>query len=909
MSTYNLNKFFNPQRIAVIGSGDEPTLTVSTVLRNLLQSGFKGEVYPINPQIELAQGIRCYPTLATLPQCPDLGVICTPLEESPVAIKDCGEAGVPGVLVISPEFGEDGPRDRLIEAEIRGVLSQYPSMRLIGPNTLGFIRPTIGLNASFTASMPKPGSLALLSESGALVNAILDRAVDQGIGLSHIVSLGNTLDVNFGDLIDYLGSDYHTRAIILYVESIEQSRTFMSAARAFAKIKPIVAYKARRYTHLTPQFSMSHVARMVSEDAVYEAAFQRAGIVRATELDDVFEVAQLMACHRFPQGARLAIISNAGAAALVATDALLAHEGIPAEFSEQTVVQLHESLPTCEILGNSVDLTDHSEPRWFADATKIVLADRQVDAALVILTPQVYTQPTQTAEYLGTLAKQANKPILAAWLGGEKVREGIRVLNQAGLPTHSTPELAVRAFMHLVRYSRNLKILYETPRDIPLNFPLDRRKPGEQLDTLVINAPGFLTDYQTKQLLRAYGIPVCATLEAHSSREAAKQARLIRTPVALKVLSAPPLTHKTEVGGVALNLRNRREVRRAFDFILESVRAHRPDIQVNGVTVQQMMDDHNSYKMILGAKKDPTFGAVVMIGMGGLSTGIYRDCALGLPPINERLAWHMLESLRSWPLLQGYRGQPGIDVDRLIEILMRFSYLVADYPEIMEININPLIASTKEVIALDAITLLDAQADQQSSKPYHHLAIRPYPEEYTRQAVIKDQITVILRPIRPEDEPMWNELLLSASAESLKFRFRSMLRHVTHEMATRHCYIDYEREITIVGVITVEGRPKIIGVGSLSTVGDETIAEFAVMVADAWQGQGLGGVLLDYCIEIAEKREIREIVAETDPQNRKMIAVFQKRGFKSQVCIEDDVVYLRKPLGELEHCNSAIQPA
>jgi acetyltransferase len=896
MGTLNLNKFFNPRSIAVIGVTAEPNLTASTVLRNLTQSGFKGEVYPINPQIESAQGVPCYPELTSLPECPDLAVVCTPLGDSPAAINECGKIGIPGVLVINPEFGEDGPRDRLIEAEISGVLSKYPTMRLIGPNTLGIIRPDIGLNASFTHSRPKPGSLALLSESGALVNAILDRAADQGIGLSHIISLGNTLDINFGDLIDYLGTDYHTRAIILYVESIDQSRSFMSAARAFAKIKPIVAYKARQYTHFSPKLSMSHVAAMISEDAVYEVAFQRAGIVRAMELDDVFEVAQLMACHRFPQGARLAIISNAGAAALVATDALLAHKGIPAEFSQQTLAQLHEALPDCEIHGNSVDLTDHSEPQWFADATQIVLADRQVDATLVILTPQVNTQPTQTAELLGALAKKAHKPIMAAWLGGPKVREGIRVLNQAGLPTHSSPEHAVRAFMHLVTYSRNLKILYETPRDIPLNFPLDRRKSGEQMDSLVMRASGFLTDFQTKQLLQTYGIPVCRTLEAYSAREAAKQARRIRTPVALKVLSTPPVTHKTEAGGVALNLRNGREIRRAFDYILESVRSHHPNIQVNGVTVQQMVNDHNSFKMILGAKKDPTFGAVVMIGMGGLSTGIYQDRALGLPPINERLAWHMLESLRSWPLLQGYRGQPGIDVDRLIEILMRFSYLIADYPELLEININPLIASTTEVIALDTITLLDGLTTQQAAKPYHHLAIRPYPEEYTRHAMLGGQTRVTLRPIRPEDEPMWSELLINASAESLKFRFRSMLKNVTHEMATRHCYIDYEREITIVGVITVEGRPKIIGVGSLSTVGDETIAEFAVMVADAWQGKGLGGLLLDYCIEIATNRGIHEIVAETDPQNRKMIAVFQKRGFKSQVCIEDDVVYLRKPL-------------
>ncbi len=898
MATTNLDKFFNPKRIAVIGAANDPTLTGFTVLRNLIQSGFGGIVHPVNPERESVQGIQCYPEVGGLPKCPDLGVVCTPVEHIPTAVRECGQAGIPAVLVIAPEFGENSIRDIALEREIRRILADFREMRLIGPNTLGIVRPSIGLNASFTSATPKPGPLAFLSESGALANAILDRAVDQGIGLSHVVSLGNTLDVSLGDLIDYFGTDHYTRAIILYIESIARSRDFMSAARAFAKIKPIIAYKAGQYTFSTPQAQTTHVAAMVGEDAVYEAAFQRAGIVRAMELDDIFEVAQLLACHRFPEGAHLAIISNAGAAAVVATDALLAHDGTPAAFSQETLVKLRKAVPACEIRGNSVDLTDRAEPDCFANAAQIVIADKHVDAVLVLLTPQVSTQPTKTAELLGVLTGKSHKPILAAWLGGVKVRNGIRVLNQAGLPTHSSPENAVRAFMHLVTYSRNLKILYETPRDIPVNFPLDRRKLRDELNNLITGTgeQGFLTDHQTKRLLQAYGIPICNTWEAYSVKEAVKCARQIGAPVALKVLSSPPVVHKSDVGGVALNLRNAGEVRRAFNYIVESVTTHRPDVKIDGVTVQEMIRVQSGFEMILGAKKDPTFGAVIMVGMGGLATGIYQDRALGLPPINERLAWHMLESLRTWPLLQGYRGLPGVDVDRLIEILMRFSYLVADHPELLEININPLIASQADVVALDAITLLDQHCEVQPESLYPHLAIRPYPEEYVRYAILKDQIPVNLRPIRPEDEPLWSELLRDASPESIKFRFRSMLKNVTHELATRHCYIDYEREITIVGEVEVEGHCKIIGVGSLSAIGDEKVAEFAVLVADTWQGKGLGGMLLDYCLEIAVNRGLQQIVAETDPQNRKMIAVFSKRGFRSQMNLEDDVVYLHKQL-------------
>ena len=898
MAATNLDKFFNPYRIAVIGAANDPALTGYLVLRNMINSGFRGIVYPVNPVGESVQGIQCYPNVASLPKCPDLAVVCTPAANIPDIVRECGEAGVAGVLVISPEFGENSTRDTALEQEISGLLREFSELRLIGPNTLGIISPSIGLNASFSDSMPKPGRLAFLSQSGALANAILDRAVEQGIGLSHCVSIGNTLDVSFGDLIDYFGTDYHTRAIILYIESIAGSRGFMSAARAFAKIKPIVAYKAGQYSYAT-QVATSHTAAMVGEDAVYEAAFQRAGIVRAMELDDVFEVAQLLACHRFPHGARLAIISNAGAAAVVAIAALRAHHGIPAAFSQETLKRLQEKLPVCQVSGNSVDLSDGAVPEYFADAVKIVIADAKVDAVLVVLTPQISINPTKTAELLGALVTKARKPILAAWLGGSKVREGIQALNRAGLPTHSSPEHAVRAFMHLVTYARNLNILYETPRDIPVNFTLDRSKLRNELNHLVTGERGFLTDYQTKRLLQAYGIPTCATQEAYSIKEAVRLAtRQIGTPVALKVLSTPQVAHKTDVGGVALNLRNAGEVRRAYDYIVESVSTYRPDVEVNGVTVQEMIRVQKGFEMILGAKKDPTFGSVIMIGMGGLATGIYQDRALSLPPINERLAWHMLESLRTWPLLQGYRGQPGIDVDRLIEILMRFSYLVADYPELLEIDINPLMVSQADVVALDAMTLLDRHCQTQPNKPYPHLAIRPYPEEYVRHVVLKDHIPVNLRPIRPEDEPLWGELLKSASPKSIRLRFRSMLKHeqLNHEMATRHCYIDYEREITIIGELDMEDRRKIIGVGSLSAMADERVAEFAVLVADDWQSKGLGGILLDYCIEIAKSRCIKRIIAETDPKNRKMIMVFEKRGFSSRLSMEDDTVYLHLQL-------------
>ena len=903
MSARNLNKIFNPQQVAVIGASADPADRGYTVLRNLLDFRYQGVVYPVNPEAEAVQGIQTYPDLASLPKRPDLAVICGRPQDIVADIRQSCDAGVPGVVIISGGVRPGDAKGADLNQQIEAMVAKSGETRIIGPDALGVISPRIGLNASFTRHMPKPGHLALLSQSGALASAILDRAVEKGIGLSHFASFGNTPDVSFGDLIDYLGMDNSTRAIILYVQSIDKSRDFMSAARAFAKSKPIVAFKAGRFS-ASAQTAALQTGAMVAEDAVYEAAFQRAGVVRTTELDDIFDVAELVACKRMPRGARLAIISNSGGAALVAADALLAHQGILTPLSDETLDRLREALPEAEIGGNPVDLSDHAPPQYFVDATRIVIADTKVDGVLVLLTPQAMTNPTETAELLGAEAKTADKPVLAAWMGGLNVHKGIRILNRAGVPTHASPEHAVRAFMHLVSYTRNLKILYETPREIPINFPLNRRELHKEMDggaARIIDQPPdheprVLSDHQTKRLLQAYEIPVCETYEAYSRQEAVRMARRIDAPVALKVLSTPQIIHKTDIGGVALNLQNRKQVAEAYDHIQSSVAAHRPDVQVNGVTIQEMLQVRDGFEMILGAKKDPTFGAVIMIGMGGFGSGIHQDRALGLPPINERLAWHMLEALRSWPLLQGYRGRPGIDLDRIIEVLMRFSYLVADYPEFVEIDINPLAVGQTDVVALDSVSLLEDVSQPQTYKPYQHLAIRPYPEEYVRHASLKGDIPVTLSPIRPEDEPLWNELLSEASPESIRFRFRSSFKQVTHEMATRHCYIDYEREISIVAEVEGDARRKLVGIGSLSIESDETVAEFAILVADAWQGKGLGSLLLDYCMEIAVQWGVQRIVAETDPQNTKMLTLFRRRGFRSKVDLENDVVYLHRPL-------------
>ncbi len=893
MGTRNLEKFFNPRRVALVGADDQPSTAGATVLRNLLNPDFRGVIYPVNPRRESVMGIQAYPSLAELPRKPELVVLCGNPRDIPDYLAECAGQGVPAVLAISNGFRESDDPGRELEHRLLGLLRQHPNTRLLGPDSLGLVNPRIGLNASFTQGQPKAGHLAFISQSGALANAVLDRAEEKGMGFSCFVSPGLMLDVGFGDLLDYFGFDAHTRATILYVQSIEQARRFMSAARAFARGKPIIAYKAGHFAE-SARAAASHTGAMAAEDAVYDAAFQRAGVVRVWELDNLFDVAEVLACKRLPRGARLAIISNAGGPAIVATDALLFRKGRLAELEETTLNQLRRLLPKAES-GNPLDLGDHAQPNDFAEATRALLQDAQVDAILVILTPQVPTDPTESARQVAELARRARKPVLAAWMGGKRVQEGIRLLNEAGIPAHSTPEQATRAFMHLVSYARNLEILYETPREIPLDFNLNRRKLHKKLNHFFDGSLHCLGEHQAKCLLKAYDIPVCDACLAYSSEDAVRLARQIGYPVVVKVLS-PQIIHKIDVGGVALNLRNAEEVRLAFKGMQAITSRHALDAEIRGVTVQRMVSVENGVQMILGAKKDPTFGPVIMAGMGGVTTGVLQDRALGLPPLNERLARRMLEALRAWPLLQGYRGQPAVNLERLIEIMIRFSYLVADYPEIQEIDVNPLLVTPEDVLALDAAVILDNHLAGGPLKPYQHLAIRPYPEEYIRKAELRDGSPVVMRPIRPEDEPLWQALLTNSSPESLRFRFRSLFSHVTHEMATRHCFIDYEREISMVGEIQQDQTRELIGVGGLSADMDGESAEFAVIVADQWQGKGLGGMLLDYCLEIATRWGVKRIVAETDPRNNRMLASFRKRGFTSKVEIEDDVVYLFKDL-------------
>ena len=899
MSVRNLDRIFRPRRVAVIGASERPGVVGTSVLRNLLTSGFGGVVYPINPKRESVQGVQAYACVRDVPRAPDLAIVCTPGRVVPGVVRECGEMGVRGMVVLSAGFREVGEEGRALERQVLEEAARFDDLRIIGPNCVGVVAPGMRLNASFAAGMPKPGRIAFFSQSGALCTSVLDWALEHNVGFSYFVSVGNTLDVDFADLIDYVSDDRETDAVILYIESIARARKFMSAARSFTRNKPIVVYKAGRFAE-SAAAAASHTGAMAGADEVYEAAFERAGIVRVTEMADMFDCASLLARQKPARGERLAIVTNAGGLGVMATDALIARRGVLASLSDDTRATLDSFLPPYWSHANPVDVLGDAPAERIGRAVETALADDGVDAVLSILCPQTITDPTETARVVAKVAGGASKPVLTAWVGGRLMRAGREVLSDAGVACYDTPEQAIDAFMHLITYARNIEVLYETPREVRLGTAPDRELIGSILREEGNGERGeatVLSEQRSKEILDAYGIPVSRPEFCADADAAVRAAGRIGYPVVMKVHS-PQITHKTDVGGIALGLQDERAVRKAFEAIVDRVSAARSDATIEGVTIQPMIRMRDSVELIIGAKRDPTFGAAILVGMGGVTAEIMGDHAVALPPLNERLARRMVQSLRGWKLLRGYRGKAPVDVDALVETLIKFSYLIADFPEIAEIDINPLVVSPDGVIGVDARMVLDASAGPGHPGAFPHLAIRPYPEELERRETLSDGTPVLLRPIRPEDEPAWHEMFGRCSQESIRSRFLSLIKRTTHKMATRYCYIDYDREMAIVAEVVENGEKKLVGVGRLVSDRDARSAEYAVLVIDEWQGRRVGTMLTEYSMEIAQTRDLQRVTAITTPENMRMLGVFRRLGFHLQHEREKGVVLCESDVSE-----------
>ncbi len=877
-AAHPLDAIFHPRSIAVVGATEKAGSVGRTILWNLLSSPFGGTVYPVNPTRPAILGVKAYPSISAIGEPVDLAVIVTPAKTAPDLVAECGEAGIRGVIIISAGFKEIGPEGVELERQVLEVARKY-DIRVIGPNCLGIMNPVGRMNATFAAGIARPGRVGFVSQSGALLTAILDWAEQENVGFSSIVSLGSMLDVGWGDVIDYLGDDPNTDSIVIYMETIGDARAFLSAAREVALTKPIIVIKPGR-TAQAAKAAASHTGSLTGSDDVLDAAFRRAGVLRVEKISELFQISEILAKQPRPNGRRLSIVTNAGGPGVIATDALIGGGGELSEISDATMAALNAVLPPVWSHNNPIDIIGDAPPERYAKALEVAAADPETDGLLVILTPQAMTDPTATARALLRHAHIEGKPVLASWMGGAEVEEGSRVLREAGIPTFGYPDTACVLFNHLWRYAENLRSLYETPR---LPVAPERGEFREEADRIIagVAAEGrtLLTEYESKKVLAAYGIPITDTELATTPDEAVTAAASIGYPVVAKLLSRT-ITHKTDVGGVALNLRNADAVREAFDRIQATVAEKAGAGHFEGVTIQPMIN-WSGYELIVGSSPDPQFGPVLLFGMGGQLVEVFKDRALALPPLNTNLARKLIHETKISHALKGVRGRKPIDEEVLAALLVRFSELVAEQPRIAEIDINPLLASPERVIALDARVVLHPASLADAELP--RLAIRPYPYEYGRQVTTDDGAAIAIRPIRPEDEPAMAAFHARLSDRTVRARYgkdRSLAERTAHERLARICFVDYDRQFALVAEASLlGGGHEIAGVARLSRMHASNDRQLTVTVADAWQRRGIGAQLVRCAVRVATTEGVDRLIAELTPDNIGMRELLADEGF------------------------------
>ena len=888
-----LDVFFSPKTVAVIGATETPNTVGRTVMWNLVTSPFGGTVYPVNPKRSSVLGVKAYRSVCEIPEPVDLALIVIPPPAVPAIIRECGECGVTGAIVISAGFKEVGPEGAELERQLVQE-AQAAGIRVIGPNCLGVMSPLTGLNATFATTIARPGSVGFISQSGALCTAVLDWSLKEMVGFSAFVSVGSMADVGWGDLIFHLGNDPKTRSIVIYMESIGNARSFLSAAREVALNKPIIVIKPGRSAGAA-KAAASHTGSLTGSDEVLDAAFRRSGVLRVQNIADLFYMAEVLSKQPSPRGPRLTIVTNAGGPGVLAADALIMGGGELAELAPATMEAFNAVLPPTWSHNNPVDIIGDASPERYAKALQIAANDANSDGLLVILTPQAMTDPTQIAEQLKPLARQEGKPVLASWMGGVDVAAGEAILNRANIPTFPYPDTAARAFNYMWHYSYNLKGLYETPSiaEESADWSPDRELVEKIIDKSRRHQRSVLTEFESKLVLSAYGIPTAKTIVAGDMDAAVAAANEVGYPVVLK-LHSETITHKTDVGGVQLNLGDDEAVKRAFEAIWTSVARKAGSEHFQGVTVQPMIKLKDAYELIIGASLDPQFGPVLLFGTGGQLVEVFQDRALALCPLNTTLARRMMEQTKIYKALKGVRGRKPVDLAALEVLLVRFSSLVAEQRWIKEIDINPLLASPDGLMALDARIVVHGPEVAREQIP--QAAIRPYPAQYVAPWTMTDGGQVTIRPIRPEDEPQmvrFHETLSERSVYLRYFHLMNLEQRTTHERLTRICFIDYDREMALVAVKRnlETGDGEILGVGRLMKIHGTQEAEIAVLISDHWQGRGLGKELLSRLLTVAADDKLKYVVADILPDNRGVMRILDKLGFALKHSLDDDVVH------------------
>ena len=887
MNAHYLASLFTPKSVALFGASDRQDSVGGIVLRNLLDSDYKGRIYPVNPKRDEVQGQKAYASLADIHDPVDLAVVATPAATIPDIVESCGEHGVGMMLILSAGFRETGPQGLRLEEQVTTLATRY-GIRLMGPNCLGIIRPEQGLNITFGHNNARPGNLALVSQSGAICTAILDWAESNEIGFSAVVSTGIAADLDFGDYLDFLASDPQTRSILLYIEGVKNSRRFMSSLRAAARIKPVIALKVGRHA-AGAEASMSHTGALVGSDVTFSAALSRSGVLRVESIGQLFAAAKALSTSHYRRPSEhLVIITNGGGPGVMAADRATDHGIELSALSEETITALNEVLPSVWSHANPVDIIGDATPERYRNAIEICLRDPGVDGAIVILTPQAMTEPTKVAEAVIEVAAQSKKPILASWMGGRQVEEARQLLTNARIPEFRTLENAVDAFSYLARYNRNQRLLLQTPSRLPGGQePPDVEGAKLIIEGVLTEQRKVLTEPESIAILHAFGIPAVQSAVARSPNEALIIAESIGFPVAMKVLSNN-ISHKSDAGGVRLNINGAHEVRRAYRDLVDGVRARVPDAVIDGVTIGKMYRSSNGRELMIGIIRDPVFGPVISFGSGGVAVEVMGDSAISLPPLNRRLALDLINRTRISRMLGSFRQMPPVDMDKLVDVLLRVSNMACELPAVLEMDINPLIMDDKGIVAVDARIRVDYP--RPSTDPYYHLAIHPYPAHLASGFQLRDGTDILMRPIRPEDADMEAEFVRNLSTEAKYFRFMNALQELSQEMLVRLTQIDYYNEMALIAVRTDGQGEEQIGVARYTTNLDQESCEFALVVADAWQGHGIGHQLMEKLMDIARDRGLERMEGQVLSNNPRMLNLVKSLNFRVENDPEDPAV-------------------
>ncbi len=869
MSVESLQRIFSPDAVAIVGFGKEDSGHGQTVLKHLIGGGFSGRIHPVHPDADAVLGCRAFKSIRDMPDAVDLALIDAPPFTVPELIALCAEKGVGGVVLL-PHSSRRAEK-AVFRADTHNVLRKS-GLRVIGSDCPGIISPLYKLNAGLSSRMPAAGKMAFLSQSGAISEAILDFAVKEHIGFSYFINTGTMLDVDFADFIDYLGSEPEVGSIVMYMENLSRIRSFMSAARAVSRVKPIIVLKSGR-SEEGAAAAVTHTGSLTSEDAVYDAAFKRAGIVRVKTFAELFDCTAFIGRRTGPKGSGLAIVTNAGGPGIMAVDALLDYGVSPASLSPETIEKLDAVLPLGWSRSNPLDILDDATPERYKRSVDILVHAKEVDGLLIMQVPYAPAQPAGTAHILSAFLKDLSFPVFTAWLGGKDADAGRVIFNRSGIPVFDSPERAVRAFIDLYHYRRNIEALQQVPRKLPDRLDFDRQAARRIVGAGLARKEGLLDEIEAKRLLAAYGIPVNLPVQVSDAEAAVRIAEKIGYPVVLKIVSSD-IAHKSDMGGVVLDIRRPEAVRAAYKQIRGIAAGNNPSPRV-GVSVQKMLPQ-GEFELMAGARKDANFGPVLLFGLGGTLAEILKDRCVGLPPLNRLLARRMIEETKVYRLLGGYRNRHALDIVQLESILIRLSHLVIDFPEIREVEINPLAVDNGRVVAADARAVV---ALPETESPFH-LVISPYPNQYEEEVEIEGVGRLTLRPIRPEDAPLLEEMFNALSSESVYYRFFNIIKRLPPAMLARYTQIDYDREIAMVAIApSPEGGEKMLGVSRIMTEGNRKSAEFAVVVADQWQGKGIGAALLKRCLAFAREKRFKTVWAIVLPGNTKMLAMAEKMGF------------------------------